>query len=113
MWIFLNNAFLSVVAHRKQADALCVRARLAGDIERVFPGAEVIRTPDADYLFRAVLPRRQVADAISASLASIEYFNFKDSLAYRDPRAVAYTRTWAIMNNMQYELAEAGDGRDY
>lgn len=38
MWICLNDAFLSIVAHRDKPGVLLVRARRPGDIERTFPG---------------------------------------------------------------------------
>ena len=49
MWVFLNNAFLSIVEHRENQNILLVRARIKGDIERVFPGVMVHKTPEADY----------------------------------------------------------------
>ena len=39
MWIFQNDSFLSIVAHRDKPGMLLVRARKAGDIEAVFPEA--------------------------------------------------------------------------
>jgi hypothetical protein len=41
MWVFLNDSFLSIVAHRTEPGVLLVRARTAGDIEAVFPQAHV------------------------------------------------------------------------
>ena len=41
MWIFLSNSFISVVQKPGDNDLLTVRARIEGDIERVFPGAQV------------------------------------------------------------------------
>ena len=42
MWLCLNDAFLSIVALPGHPDELLVRARIAGDIERLFPAAQVI-----------------------------------------------------------------------
>ena len=36
-----------------------------GDIEEVFPSADVMETPYADYRFRAWLPRSEVTQALS------------------------------------------------
>jgi hypothetical protein len=60
MWIFLSDAFLSVVADKADpsGERLLVRARRSGDIERVFPEAAVFSVAGADYAFRAWLPRR-------------------------------------------------------
>ena len=52
MWIFLKDAFLSVVANRDDPNCLLVRGRFAGDIERTFPEADVVETPHADYRLR-------------------------------------------------------------
>ena len=56
MWVFLNDAALSIVAQRERPDCLLVRGRVAGDIEAVFPKAHVTVTPDADYRYRASVP---------------------------------------------------------
>ena len=49
MWIQLNNAFLSIVENRKKTTELLVRARVRGDIEKVFPEADVFEDNNADY----------------------------------------------------------------
>jgi len=85
MWICLNDGFFSIIAECN-SDKLLVRARLAGDIERVFAepmkaeGATITVTPDRDYRFRAVLSRQAVAGVLSARAQGIDYNNFKDSV---------------------------------
>ncbi|MBB3017683.1 hypothetical protein FHR70_000723 [Microvirga lupini] len=100
MWICLNNAFLSIIEPVKGGDKLRVRARRKGDIEAVFPGAKVERTPGRDYLYRAELPREQVVAAIASQVAGISYPNFKDSVKNK-PLHDAYARFWGIMANLQ------------
>ena len=39
MWIQFNNAFLSIVENRDNKLELLVRARIKGDIEKIFPDA--------------------------------------------------------------------------
>lgn len=100
MWICLNNAFLSIVAHRDQPEMLLVRGRREGDIEAVFPDAEVSVTPRADYLCRAVIPREVVADVIATQAQGIPYDNFKASVrdgALHD----AYLSMWGVMRRLQ------------
>jgi len=104
MWIYLNDAFLSIVAHRDDPGILLVRARRQGDIERAFPAAAVKVTGAADYRFRAELPRQDVADALAAAVAGIGYPNFKASVAERD-RHQAYLRCWAAMSDWQEAAA--------
>lgn len=106
MWLFLNNAFLSIVAHRTKPDTLLVRARVRGDIERVFPRAKVSRTPDADYLFRAEVGRLEVTAALSAAAGGIAYPNFKGSVTDRD-RLATYHDVWDVMYAWQHRRAGA------
>jgi hypothetical protein len=100
MWIFLNDAFLSIVADRDDKTHLLVRARVAGDIERVFPDATVSHTPRADYAYRASLPRKVVAQVIAGRVEEIAYQNFKNSV--RDhARHDAYMSVWGVMHRYQ------------
>jgi len=107
MWIYLREAFLSIVAHRDKRDTLLVRARLAGDIERAFPhlAVKVKRTPAADYLFRAELPRKAVADALLEHAMAINYDNFKAAVPDPDRRKV-YSTVWCEMNCWQHANAK-------
>ncbi len=100
MWILMNDAMLSIVRHTQQPGAMLVRARLAGDIERVFPAAQVVVGGGSDYRFRAVLPEKEVAAAVSKRLLDINYGNFKASV--REPkRHHAYFKVWDVMHNLQ------------
>ena len=83
MWIFLNDAFLSIVDKGGDGSTLLVRARQEGDIRRVFPNAEVTRTPGHDYLYRARIGRDEVAQAMAEAVKAITYPNFKGSV--KDP----------------------------
>lgn len=112
MWIMTNQAFLSIVdpdapyggGMGPQGDKLLVRARIEGDIERVFPGAAVKRTPERDYLFRAMIPREQVAAVIAKEVGDIGYSNFKGSVQEND-RHDAYASVWGVMFRLQKALA--------
>lgn len=96
MWLMLSDSFLSIVAKDCARDELLVRARRRGDIERVFPKARVVRTPKADYLFRAVVKRSAVKKALAGEVGRISYDNFKDSVA--DKRLHdAYLRVWTAL----------------
>jgi hypothetical protein len=108
MWIFLSEAFLSVVADKAdpQGDRLLVRARRGGDIERIFPTADVFQIAGSDYRYRAWLPREQVADAMKAQVEAIAYSNFKNSItdpAYHD----AALSAWSALHRYQ-ELCSDG-----
>ncbi len=99
MWVFLNDAFLSIVEYKPDAkgkafaDALLVRARSKGDINNVFPRAQVHKTPRNDYGFRAVVDRDEVAAALARRVQQINYPNFKNSVKAKR-RASFYMQVW-------------------
>jgi hypothetical protein len=135
MWVYLNNAFLSIVEDRADSELLIVRARLPGDIEAllivrarlpgdieaVIPGAFVKVTTDADYRYRATVPRHWVVEAMARAVERIDYPNFKGSLprdfdGMRDldmaeARRVAYHACWAAMVDMQNAQHAEQDGQ--
>jgi hypothetical protein len=80
MWLFLKNAYLSIVADRNNPDRLLVRARLSGDLECVFGRIPVEENPNADYRFRARGARQIVADRVSAEALNMTATNFKASV---------------------------------
>jgi len=107
MWICKNDAFLSIVDKGElgcgtphedgsKSGFLCVRARVKGHIERVFPDAKVVHTPHNDYHYRAFVIRRDVADALHESIMDIGYPNFKNSVADDDLHC-AYADVWSTM----------------
>jgi hypothetical protein len=100
MWVCLNDAFLSIVCKDCPPASLLVRARRPGDIDRVFPAAKVQRTTDADYLFRAVVSRQDVVDALSVEIMRIDYDNFKNSVEADDLHE-AYSKIWTVMAGLQ------------
>ena len=104
MWVFLNESFLSIVADR-HSDRLLVRARVKGDIQRVFPTAEVVASPSADYAYRAFVDRELVANALYWQAQAIGYDNFKNSVREHD-RHDAYMGVWSVMNSYQRRKAK-------
>ena len=100
MWVFLNNAFLSIVQHRDDNSQLLVRARIASDIERVFPDAKTFTDNHADYKYRAVIPRAEVAKAMATQVEGINYDNFKNSV-HDTSRHDAYLGVWSVMSRTQ------------
>ncbi len=99
MWIFLNNSFLSIVAD-PISDCLLVRGRIKGDIERVFPDAEVVEGAGTDYRFRTFLPRVTVANALAYASSGMNYGNFKGSVKERE-RHDEYMKVWRVMESWQ------------
>lgn len=105
MWIFQNDSFLSIVAHRDKPGVLLVRARKAGDIEAVFAGAESWVDETADYPHRAEVPADDVATVLAERVRGIGYPNFKDSVRDKG-RHDAYMGVWSVMATWG-----RGDGR--
>ena len=102
MWIVLNDAFLSVVSKRGSQTQLLVRARVRGDIERVFCDAEVFEDVDADYRYRSYIDRQVVSEVISDSISKIDYDNFKNSVSKDDRKRLnAYINVWESLYRMQ------------
>lgn len=100
MWIFTQDAYLTISQDENQRERFMIRARVAGDIEKLFPKAQVIRMDDADFLFRAFIPKRRVIEVLSRAIGNIEYTSFKGGVKDKC-RAWYYAQVWAIMAAMQ------------
>ena len=100
MWIQLNNAFLSIVENRKKNTELLVRARVKGDIERVFPEADVFEDNNADYKYRAFISKAEVAERMMLKVTEINYDNFKNSVKEIERKKV-YGNIWAELRKFQ------------
>lgn len=116
MWIFTPTSFVSIVAHRTKPGVLLVRARLKGDIERLFPGSKEIETPNADYRFRAEIARGRVTELVREQLTALDYDNVKAAIptgrgkVHRD-RSRAMHGVWEVMHRAQTAAVRtAGDG---
>lgn len=100
MWIFLNNAFLSIVQDHDDPHRLLVRGRFAGDIEAIWPDAEVVEWGGTDYRFRTVLPRTEVVKAMVRKIEALDYGNFKNSVS-NPVRHDIYADVWQAMFDRQ------------
>tara|TARA_Y100001960_G_C14259980_1_gene626986 strand:+ start:244 stop:555 length:312 start_codon:yes stop_codon:yes gene_type:complete len=102
MWIILNKTFMSIVENRHNKNELLVRSRVKGDIEEVFPDADVLENIGTDYLFRAFIPRSTVSEAIKKEVDMIDYDNFKDSVPKSDiKRLNSYMSVWSNLRHLQ------------
>lgn len=111
MWVFLNDAFLSIVQPGRldlsraglrgadEGDYLCVRARVRNDLQRAFlsPSLKVHEWPGRDYPFRAFVLRETVANMLSTRVITLDATNFKDSVQEHE-RHDAYMDVWTVMN---------------
>jgi hypothetical protein len=79
---------------RGQEDPLVVQGRVKGDIEALFPKADVRLSPARDYRFRALVARKVVAEVLAKKAMDIDYDNFKDSITDK-------ARFWWELMNLQ------------
>ncbi|MFW6344777.1 MAG: hypothetical protein ACOC0M_00375 [Halomonas sp.] len=120
MWVFVKDAFFSVVQDRGDADRLMVRARFPGDLERHFPEAKVLEhgPGEADYRFRAFLPREQVEAWLQGQIQAVNYPDFKSQVPVdHGLRYRAYMGVWETMNEAQrvgreYSLSDLLDSEE-
>ena len=115
MWIFCRSpydgqhVFLSAVSDRDDPERLLVRARFRGDLEAMFPEAEVHEDVGTDYRFRAWVDRVEVVQMIADAATEIDYTNFKSTVA--EPwREQAYFDVWAALVRAQEERRHAERG---
>jgi hypothetical protein len=103
MWICMSDSFLSIVDKGDPSgQTLLVRARKSGDIEKVFPSADVAADAGTDYAFRARIDRSEVAERIADEIRGIAYGNFKSSV--RDQlRHDVYMDVWSDLLRLQAE----------
>lgn len=106
MWVTLNDAFVSIVEHRDDKNLLIVRGRFKGDVDRFLGCRCEQETPNADYRFRAVVARVDVARRMYAQVNAISYPNFKDSIKAAFRRSLA-SRVWAMYADAQQERAKS------
>ncbi len=100
MWLFFNDAMLSIVQKPDDKDTLTVRGRIKGDIEAVFPDVEVTEGDGTDYRFRAKVPREIVARVIAARVMALDYSNFKSSVK-DSTRHDTYANCWNTLYRWQ------------
>ncbi len=105
MWIMTNTGFLSCVQNRNKPEQLLVRARAEGEIESIFPGADVFTDPNADYHFRAYICKEAVAKKIAEQILGIDYDNFKNSVRDHDLHH-AYSGCWSVMHAYQRDMLD-------
>jgi hypothetical protein len=103
MYVFLPDAFVAIDEHEREPRLLIIRARIRGDIERLFPEADVVETIDRDYRFATSLPRERVAQVIGLRTAKLNYAHFFDAIKDED-RKQAYIQVWATMYEEQNRL---------
>lgn len=102
MWIASKDGFVSIVQNRDLMDTLMVRARVKKDLLSLFAEERIVETPEADYRFRVLVPKREMANMLAERIMDINYPNFKSEIVgiqeQRD-KLSAYHDIWSVMWN--------------
>jgi hypothetical protein len=105
MWLATRHGFYSIV---EKEGGLQIRARLRSDLANLLRLArlrkKIIETPLADYRFRAIVTRAELAAIFSVLSANIDYRNFKDEIARRPDQSARlglYHQVWATLARLQ------------
>lgn len=87
MWIFTQDGYISVVQHFTPTPGaeLLMRSRSAGHLADLLclviteeeADARIQVTPDHDYPYRIVVSRELFGQVVAASMARLDYSNFK------------------------------------
>lgn len=105
MWLFTKNSFVSAVQHRNQPNTLIVRARRKQDLVRLFPkkAKQIERTPDADYLFRVTVSKKEFAKRMADYIQQeLTYDNFKGAQDSDTPNWMRFLHeVWHSAYNLQ------------
>ena len=102
MWIMMNNSYFSIVKNTKKKDHLLVRGRVNGDIEKIFPKAQVIERQGSDYKYRASIPKWIVSNVMKKEIEKINYDNFKNSVSSKEHfRHRVYFEVWMKLMELQ------------
>lgn len=96
MWLFHPLGFASIVTNETDPATLVARSRFPGDLQKLFPGCRVRKTPSADYLYRTTVTREKVATRLAEMAMAIDYPNFKDTIQDMT-RAATYGDVWEIL----------------
>ena len=105
MWVFLPDAFVSVVADWNSKEHLYIRARFRGDLERLpWPSKspKVQETPDRDYRYRVRVTRQAWADLLVRVAMNMDWTNVKNAIPNTPEHFRRYkgmSSVWGVMMN--------------
>lgn len=116
MWIATKIGFFSIVLRPEREGAknsvYHIRARTGADIDAVISLLEPVlkrtlqlfETPDVDYHWRIILKPEELAPALAALAATVDYPNFKNEIHNSDTQAEkldAYSDLWTALYDLQ------------
>ena len=105
MWLFCKSGYFSAVKHNEKPNAILLRARVEGDLERLAEAHQIDlrieHTPEADYAFRAELSAAEWTRAVMEESDAIDYGTFKTAGHDGTARDDAYLDGWSVMCGLQ------------
>jgi len=116
MWIATKIGFFSIVLRPEregaQEQVFHIRARTGTDIDAMISLLEPVlkrslrlfETPEADYHWRIILRPGELAPALAALAATVDYPNFKDEIHAREDQADkldSYSALWSALYDIQ------------
>jgi len=96
MWIFLNEAFVSLENHPVKTNYLIVKACRDGDIQKIFADVQVWEEETGECRFRALVSRQEAAYAVMDQVIGINYFKFEESITDKTLEGI-YSRVWSTL----------------
>jgi hypothetical protein len=107
MWIFTKQGFVSIKQHKDDFGKLLIRARVNGDLEKIFPGCKVSKNTGTDYKYRTTVNRAAATSVIANAVFDINYTEgFKTSVDDHHRRSPFYLRIWEMLVDMQEALSK-------
>jgi hypothetical protein len=109
MWIFTETGFVSAVCTSGGSNEIKVRARDHQSLQQLIDayGAQVIKTPHADYPYRVIITKDQFGEFLIESLTLMDYTNFKSQVYVT--RGSDFTHAlgsvWSTMHDVEDEQA--------
>src|SRR5687768_4201215 len=99
MWLLTPQGFYSIVAYRRDADRLLVRARVREDLQALreqIPDLRIFSDRSADYRWRAVVTRAECVAALAQLAEDLNCDNFESTVAERQghKRSRVYGHVW-------------------
>jgi hypothetical protein len=113
MWIIGKYGFISIVQHDKDPSLMQVRSRVKMDILAYFPDARVVTMTRSDYMYRADIPRIEVARVLHDEVMDYDVTSHVKDVAIEysypnDERRAAYYDTWYALSRMQPQPPYSG-----
>lgn len=116
MWIYLNNAVISVVERKDHQNELLVRSRYKGHLEKIFPEVVLSEMEEgifvdelADYQYRIYIDKGVFSRLVADGVAAIDYSSYQKSVEVNTPSMLPLLAR-IKMANMAHSYDKLGSG---